>query len=178
MPRPPNPKCLACVQLSRPEAMRVHGPVDDGGDGCWNLKRCDRKRSHYRDRKENNAKQRQNYHAKKPALLSETGAESISIPVTAPPVGLLYLYRENRKDAHLHAIAVSVWQGNDKLAEVEPVHCMGMTNRQVNLYLKNVLQTLNERYEIMEFEPPRRMEPCECPLLDCPLKEAPCTVSN
>ena len=158
--------------------MRIHGPVEQGGDGCWSTQKCDRKRSHYRDRKENNAKQRQNYHTKKPAKSSAEEAESIYIPVAAPPVGLLYLYRENRKDAHLHAIAVSVWQGNDKLSEVEPVHCLGMTNRQVNLYLKTVLQSLNKRYGIREFEPPIRMEPIECPLAECPLKEAPCAVGS
>ena len=179
MPKPLNQKCLDCAfTLSRAEAKHLHGSTQHGGDACWVDNRCDSKRSTYRRRKEANARQRQRYQAGKPASSSATDVESISIPITSPPVGFLYLYRENRKDAHLHAIAVSVWQGNDKLAEVEPVHCLGMTNRQVNMYLKNVLQTLNDRYGITEFEPPRRMEPCECPLADCPLKEAPCSVNS
>jgi hypothetical protein len=177
MPRPLNRKCLECIDYSRQEAMRIHGLAEQGGDGCWHPKRCDRKRSHYRDRKENNAKQRQNYHEKKPVPLPET-EKSIYIPVSAPPVALLYLYREKRQDAHLHAISVSIWQGNAKLAEIEPVHCLGMTNRQVNQFLRTVLQTLGDRYGITEFEPPIRMEPRECPLPECPLKEAPCTVGS
>jgi hypothetical protein len=54
---------------------------------------------------------------------------------------------------------------------VEPVHCLGMTNRQVNLYLREVLNVLGDRYGITEFEPPIRMEPNECPMVACPLKE-------
>jgi hypothetical protein len=172
MPKSPNQKCLECAQsLSRSEAKQVHGPTDQGGDGCWVDNRCDSKRSHYRNRKENNAKQRGQYHAGKVANQAVEVKESIFIPVQAPPVALLYLYRANRKDAHLHAIAVSVWQGNEKLDEVEPVHCMGMTNRQVNLYLREVLNVLGDRYGITEFEPPIRMEPNECPMVECPLKE-------
>jgi hypothetical protein len=56
-------------------------------------------------------------------------SESIFVPVQAPPVALLYLFRENRQDAHLYAISEAVWYGNQMLAEVEPVHCLGMTNR-------------------------------------------------
>jgi hypothetical protein len=96
--------------------------------------------------------------------------DQIFVPVQAPPVALLYLFREDRQDAHLHAIAVAIWQGNRKLAEVQPVHCMGMTNRQVNEYLRNVLGVVGEKYGITEFEPPIRMEPMECPMQDCPLK--------
>ncbi len=97
-------------------------------------------------------------------------SEGIFVPVHAPPVALLYLFRENRQDAHLHAIAGAIWQGNLKLADVAPVHCMGMTNRQVNEYLRNVLGVVGDKYGITEFEPPIRMEPSECPMQDCPLK--------
>jgi hypothetical protein len=97
-------------------------------------------------------------------------SDRIFIPVKAPPVALLYLFRENRQDAHLHAISAAVWQGNQKLAEIEPVHCLGMTNRQVNEYLRNVLAVVGDRFGITEFEPPICMELMECPMQDCPLK--------
>lgn len=97
-------------------------------------------------------------------------SEAIFIPVQAPPVALLYLFREHRQDAHLHAISAAVWQGNQRLAEIAPVHCLGMTNRQVNQYLRNVLDVVGEKFGITEFEPPIRMEPMECPMQDCPLK--------
>jgi hypothetical protein len=96
--------------------------------------------------------------------------DRIFVPVQAPPVALLYLFREDRQDAHLHAISVAIWQGDHKLAVVEPVHCLGMTNRQVNEYLRNVLAVVGEKFGIGEFEPPIRMEPMECPMDECPLK--------
>jgi hypothetical protein len=119
---------------------------------------------------ENNAKQRGRYKVGKIKGQAVEMVPHIFIPVNAPPVALLYLFRENRQDAHLHAIAVAVWQGNQKLAEIEPVHCLGMTNRQVNEYLRNVLAVVGDRFRITEFEPPIRMEPMECPMSECPMK--------
>ncbi|UJB73259.1 hypothetical protein HRE53_31700 (plasmid) [Acaryochloris sp. 'Moss Beach'] len=168
MPQPPNPICLQCIDYSRMEAKRVHGPH---GDGCWKDNACDRKRNHYRHRKESNAKRRGEYADQKAKITPDKTTETFSIPVLAPPVALLYLYKEKPKDAHLHALAISVWQGSEKLAAVEAVHCMGMTNTQVNRYLKEVLKVLGERYGITEFEPPIRMEPTECEIAECPLKD-------
>lgn len=133
--------------------------------------RCDRKRNHYRHRKESNAKRRGEYASQKAITTPAETTETFSIPVQAPPVALLYLYKEKPKDAHLHALAVSVWRGSEKLAEIEAVHCMGMTNTQVNRYLKEVLRVLRERFGITEFEPPIRMEPSECEIAECPLKD-------
>jgi hypothetical protein len=127
-------------------------------------------RSHYRHRLENNAKQRTGYRAIRTAGQAVELSEPIFVPIQTPPVALLYLFREHRQDAHLHVIAAAVWQGNQKLAEITPVHCLGMTNRQVNVYLRNVLAVVGEKFGITEFEPPIRMEPMECPLSDCPLK--------
>ena len=178
MARPVQQKCLECSKLTQAQAIALHGSGTK--TGCWNARTCPRRRSHYRHRLENNAKQRGDYRALKAVgqAVEVGGEEKIFVPVQAPPVALLYLFRENRQDAHLHAIAVTVWQGNQKLAEVAPVHCLGMTNRQVNEYLRNVLTVVGEKFGITEFEPPIRMEPCECPLPECPLKEAPCAVGS
>lgn len=168
MARRIDPKCLKCINYSRAEAKRIHGPQ---GDGCWQDNTCDSKRSHYRHRKESNAKRKGEYAEQKATRTPAETAETLSIPVQAPPVALLYLYKEKPKDAHLHALAVSVWQGSKKLAEIEPIHCMGMTNTQVNRYLREVLKVLRERFGITEYEPPIRMEPSECEIADCPLKD-------
>lgn len=88
MPLPPNPKCLACIDYSRAEAKRVHGLQ---GDGCWKDNTCDRKRNHYRHRKEDNAKRRGEYAAQKATTTKFETSETLSIPVQAPPVALLYL---------------------------------------------------------------------------------------
>jgi hypothetical protein len=166
--KPVQQKCLDCSRLSAAEAIEKHGPGTK--TACWNAKTCPRRRSHYRHRLDNNAKQRGGYRAAKTAGQSVEVGEEIFVPVQAPPVALLYLFRENRQDAHLHAISVAVWQGNQKLAEVAPVHCLGMTNRGVNEYLRNVLRVVGDKFGITEFEPPIRMEPMECPLAECPLK--------
>jgi hypothetical protein len=165
MPRRIQPKCLACSRLSAIDAQQLHG---SDGDGCWNPKICPRRRSHYRNRAENNAKRRGQRASTK---ADSSPVATITVAVKLSPVALIYLYREPRKDAHLHAVAVTLWQGNQKLAEIQPIHCMGMTNRQVNQYLRDILQVLNQQYGITEFEPEIRMEPSECPLMPCPLKQ-------
>jgi hypothetical protein len=168
MARKINPLCLECSRLDQQDAIALHGPGTK--TGCWNARTCPRRRSHYRHRLENNAKQRGGYRALKTAGQAVEVSESIFVPVQAPPVALLYLFRENQQDAHLHAISAAIWQGNQKLADILPVHCLGMTNRQVNEYLRNVLDVMGEKFGITEFEPPIRMEPMECPMSDCPLK--------
>jgi hypothetical protein len=166
--RPLNSRCLACSGLDQQDAIALHQPGTQ--TGCWNPRTCPRRRSHYRHRLENNAKQRGGYRALKTTGQAVEVMDRIFVPVKAPPVALLYLFREDRQDAHLHAIAVAIWQGNQKLAEIEPVHCLGMTNRQVNEFLRNVLAVVGGKFGITEFEPPIRMEPMECPMEECPLK--------
>ena len=108
-----DPKCLKCIDYSRSEAKRIHGPQ---GDGCWQDNTCDSKRSHYRNRKENNANRRGVRADQKAEQTEVETTETLSIPVQAPPVALIYLYREKRQDAHLHAMAVSVWQGQREVS--------------------------------------------------------------
>jgi hypothetical protein len=67
-----------------------------------------RGQSHYRHRLENNAKQSRGDRGLKTAGQAVEVGESIFVPVQAPPVALLYLFRENRQDAHLHAISAAV----------------------------------------------------------------------
>ena len=169
MAKPIDPTCLACSALTQPAAIALHS---SGGEGreCWDETRCPRKRSHYRHRKKNNDKQRIQYHTQKVANQAVEVEPSIFVPLELPFVAYLYLYRGPRQDARLHAISVSIWQGNDLIDEVLPIHCAGLKNRQVNAYLQQVLAVLNQKYGIAKFEASIRLEPQECPLPDCPLK--------
>lgn len=167
MPRRINPKCLQCAQLSVSEARQVHGA---DGDGCWDEKVCHRRRSHYRNRRDINASRRSLYRQEVQQQRAESAPEAISIAIDLKPVAYLYLYRQKRQDAPLHAIAISVWQGNQRLLEVAPIHCAGMRNQQIQRYLMDVLSTLRDRYGITKFEPEIRLEPTECPIEICPLK--------
>lgn len=167
MPRRINPVCLACAQLDAEAAIALHGPK---GDDCWDSKRCPRKRSHYRHRRENNAKRRAERLVAQGSPV-DVGPERVSISLDLQPVAYLYLYREKRKDSPLHAIAISVWEGDKKVMEIEPIHCSGLRNRQIQAYLQKALNYLKTRYEIQKFESEVRLEPLECPITPCPLKE-------
>lgn len=134
MARAIDPKCVACARLDMDRVRQLHGA---SGDGCFDKQRCYRRRSHYRKRLDLNAKRRARYAA---ALGSaeEVGPELIEVGPPSEPVALVYLYREAPKDSHLHALSVAVWQGEEKVAQTEPIHCLGLTNRQVNRYLGTV----------------------------------------
>jgi len=165
MARPVNQKCWQCSQMSVAEARDLHGET---GDGCWNEQTCHRKRSHYRNRADNNQKRKGDYSSIKAER--ETAIRSNQPAPNAPSIALLYLYRDARKDAHLHALAIAVWRGNVKLEEIPATHCMGMTNGQVRQYLQTVLADLHQRYRIQTFEPEIRYDSCFCPIQPCPLK--------
>ncbi|WNZ27532.1 hypothetical protein HJG54_32170 [Leptolyngbya sp. NK1-12] len=166
MARPINPKCWECSLLDSKTAKALHGET---GDGCWDDRICHRRRSHYRNRADNNQKRKGQYISVK-ASHREALRDRDAVKPAAPPVALLYLYREPRRDAHLHALAITIWQGDQKLKEFPPTHCMGMTNSQVRQYLQTVLQDLNQTYGIKTFEPEIRYDPSFCPIEPCPLK--------
>lgn len=98
---------------------------------------------------------------------------TLAVEVETIPVAYLYLYREKRQDAPLHAIAASVWQGSEKTLEIEPIHCAGMRNQQVNQYLQKIQLQLDARFGIKKFESVLRLEPAECPIENCPLTSHP-----
>ncbi|MEM9007688.1 MAG: hypothetical protein AAGE59_29705 [Cyanobacteria bacterium P01_F01_bin.86] len=170
MPRKIDPKCLACARLSIAEARALHGPE---GDGCWQEQRCHRRRSHYRNRRDINAERRSVYRQVVEEKKVASAPATLTIPMPLNPVAYLYLYRQKRQDAPLHAIAVSVWQGDQRLLEVTPIHCAGLRNQQIQAYLVEVLGTLRQKYGITKFEPEVRLEPSECPVANCPLNNHP-----
>ncbi|MEM6839734.1 MAG: hypothetical protein AAF609_23220 [Cyanobacteria bacterium P01_C01_bin.120] len=167
MPRRIDPKCLDCAQLSVAQAREQHGPA---GDDCWTESRCHRKRSHYRNRRDNNASRRSQYQQVRQQQIAATAPETLEVSLNFKPVAYLYLYRQKRQDAPLHAIAVSVWQGDQQVLQVKPIHCAGMRNQQIQGYLTDVLKALKEQFGITKFEPEVRLEPTECPISPCPLK--------
>ncbi len=142
------------------------------GDNCWDENRCHRRRSHYRNRRDNNASRRSLYSQETQQKQEASAPERLTVPITHKPVAYLYLYRQKRQDAPLHAISISVWQGNQRVLEVDPIHCAGMRNQKIQTYLTDVIKTLRERYGITKFEPEIRLEPTECPIKNCPLRPA------
>jgi len=59
----------------------------------------------------------------------------------------------------------------EKVATFEPVHCLGLTSRQVAAYLQEVLQVFSHKYDvaIAKFSTQVELDPQQCPLMPCPL---------
>ena len=168
MPRRINKKCVACAQLSAADAQQLHRKK---GDGCWDEKRCPRRRSHYRHRQQLNEKRRLQYQQSSGVVPDGGGVETVSLPVAkgSMPYANLYIWREKRKDAPLHAIAASVFKDGVKVLEVSPIHCAGYRKRQLEKYVqKDVMSYLNARFGITFFADEIRLEPIECPIAGCP----------
>ena len=168
MPRRINKKCVACAQLSATEARQVHGTT---GDGCWHEKRCKRRRSHYRNRQVVNEKRRLAYREQAVAQVDARPVETVSLAVadTSMPYANLYIWREKRKDAPIHAIAASVFEGGSKVLEVAPIHCAGYRRGQLAKYVqKEVMGYLTARFGITCFAEEIRLEPVECKIAGCP----------
>ena len=126
MPRKVDKKCVECAGLTADDARQLHGQK---GDGCWNEKLCPRRRSHYRNRREINEQRRADYRQQQSSAIKPKAeqAETVSLAVAeeSVPYANLYIWREKRKDAPIHAIAASVFQNGSKVLEVAPIHCAG-----------------------------------------------------
>ncbi len=159
MARPSSEKCRLCSKLSITQAQERHGSE---ATGCWNDAHCHQRRSYYRSRELYNKSRR----------LKRQSPENIplEVPITPAPAAVLHLYRE-RVDAPLHAIGAELWMGQDKVAAIEPVHCLGLTSRQVATYLQEVLQVFSHKYEvaIAKFAAQVELDPSRCPIAPCPL---------
>ena len=169
MARPVPKKCVECALLRASQAQQLRGKK---GDGCWHQKRCPSKRSYYRNRQQLNEHRRLQYQQQVTDMASGEGqVETVSLPVaeTSVPYANLYIWREKRKDAPIHAIAMSVFQNNSKVLEVAPIHCAGYRKRQLEKYVqKDVMSYLNARFGITFFADEIRLEPIECPIAGCP----------
>ena len=152
MARRVSKKCVECAHLSAADAQQLHGGK---GDGCWNDKRCPSKRSYYRNRQRLNEQRRLQYQQQVSGAVSEEcQVETVSLPVAeaSVPYANLYIWRERRKDAPIHAIAASVFQDGAKVLEVAPIHCAGYRKRQLEKYVqKDVMSYLNARFGITFF---------------------------
>lgn len=174
MARAVTQKCVECAQLSAAKAKELHGK---SGDNCWVKKRCAPKRSRYRNRQKVNEKRRLEYQQKNSESVSEAAAvEKVELPVAgqSEPYACLYIWREKRKNAPIHAIAAAVFQNGSKVLEVEPIHCAEYRKRQIDHYVREeIMGYFQARYGITFFAEEIRLEPIECPIPGCPYKAVP-----
>jgi hypothetical protein len=166
MSRPDSEKCRLCSKLSTADAQDRHG---EKGDGCWEDQRCHNRRSYYRHRGARNYNRKQKRRGEQ--VIAESGSTVIlDIPVPAVPAAVIHWYRET-KDAPLHAIGAELWMGNDRVAKIEPVHCLGLTELQVKTLLLRILDGFSQHVgvKIERFRSSVELHPQNCPIRPCPL---------
>jgi len=102
--------------------------------------------------------------------------QSNEVREVAPPpsplalAAVLVLYRQHC-DTPVHAVAAEVWQGNQKVAAIPPVHCMGMRADKVTTYIKDLLASLNQEFSVVRFEDVVKELPVhQCPIAHCPFQ--------
>lgn len=147
--------------LSAQQAKTLHGVE---GDGCWNPAVCYSRRSYARNRNRiNQARSRKRKEGQLDAIAVEFE------PLTSIVFATLVVYRAAGVDTPVHAIAAEIWQGQEKIAIVPPVHCAGLVPSQVHQYVSKLLGVLEERYGIRKFASQVRLDPHLCSVRPCPL---------
>jgi hypothetical protein len=117
-------------------------------------------------------KSRQSKGTRKPKRVAP-GEKVLEVEGPPPPLttaAILVLYRQSSQTP-VHAVGAEVWQGDGKIAEVKPVHCMGMRADKVADYIKQLLASLNQQYGVTKFEDVVKEVPVHhCPIEPCPLR--------
>lgn len=132
----------------------------------WKLEQSQYRRWDDKSRKQRNVRK---------LNLSVTNSTSEIIEVEQPlppmtPAAILVLYRQS-SNTPVHAVAAEVWKGSQKIAEVKPVHCMGMRADKVADYIKQLLTSLNQQFAVTKFEDVvKEVSVQHCPIIPCPLK--------
>lgn len=167
-------KCRKCAALDILQVHQLHGsPRTDPKnfqpdpnlerDGCYDPKVCPSKRSYLRN------PERQ--HQKRSRKRREEALEQLRIEVDEPyaevTFAVLIVYRDAGIEAPIHAIAGSVWQGSAQIAEIAPIHCVGMVPAGVHAYIQKMLKVLHEQYGIRKFASLERFDPQCCPIRPC-----------
>lgn len=105
--------------------------------------------------------------------VSQTNLPSLAVELPAPispTAAILVLYRQSAI-APVHAVAAEVWQGNQRIAQIAAVHCLGMRADKVTDYIKQLLQSLQQQFGISRFEDVVKEVPVhQCPIEPCPLR--------
>lgn len=175
MPRPSQEKCRLCSKLSAVQAQERHGAE---GDGCWDSNRCHDRRSYYRHRSIKNYNRKARRQTEQEQGLQQTEGDggspsrvtTIKIPAPAIPAAIAYWYRET-KNSPLHALGAELWIGNDRVAKIEPVHCLGLTEIQIKTLLLRILEGFSQHCgsKVERFRSSVELNPLNCPIRPCML---------
>lgn len=152
MAQPISEKCRQCSKLDVQDAQQK---------SCWEGQRCHVRRSRYRHRFKRNLDRKQQRQI-------EQGI--IQAPALDMIAAVVHFYRETKESA-LHAYAVEFWQGNERLERVKPVHCLGISEKQLMTQLLQILDRFNQKHktDLKRFISSIELHPSTCPLRPCPL---------
>ncbi len=167
MARPVNQKCLECAGLSPELARTLHGVE---GDGCWNDKRCHNRRSFYRQR------------SVRLDLSRRNRATSLGVELPSRAAAYLYLFGSQRsrlapgqavsKRRSPHSLMAELYVDGVRIWGTEPVHCAGLTSRQLDRYVRDILETFSDAAgeELTEFARVFERDEADCPIAPCPAR--------
>ena len=173
MSRPDQEKCRLCSKLSAAEANLRHGTQ---GNRCWDEVRCHNRRSYYRHRGVRNYNRKQQRRAIGVETMTSVPTSSkfhtitLEIPTPAIPAAIAHWYRET-KDSPLHALGAELWIGNDRVAKIAPVHCLGLTQMQIKTLLLRILDCFSEHcgIKVERFRSLVELHPLNCSIRPCPM---------
>ncbi len=135
-------KCLTCAELSVENAITEHGQE---GDGCWDISRCHKRRSHYRKRSDRNSKRQVAYKISKSNKAGTT--EEIELSASQIASIVLVIYKDEfTKESPIHAIGAELWIGTEEIAHMKPVSCLGMRGDQVTALMPQVLTSFSKDF--------------------------------
>jgi hypothetical protein len=185
MPKKVAHNCFQCSKLSHDEAQTK---------SCWDADRCPNRR-HYQRNKERISQQRRSLktqalrfsygdatrsdHAEQPTTTAIASGATIAIDHPIGTAASIIFYRE-RQDAPVHAIAAEVWQGNKKVLNVKPMHCLGLSPSQVVGMMAEILQacSIELEVELSKFASKVELHPSLCPIRPCPLCDRNSNINN
>jgi hypothetical protein len=164
LPKAQSEKCRLCSKLAIAQVLDRHGP---NGTNCWVGEPCHKRRSYYRNRDRYNANKRQQYRVV--AVTAEVDDDKGTVLTVLPaivPAAVLYLYRA-RVDDPLHAIRAELWLGQSRIAQIQPVHTMGLMPAQIKAFLKDILTAFSGQVPgggVTQFEVQKELSPDCCPI--------------
>jgi hypothetical protein len=167
MPKAASEKCRLCSKLAIAQVLDRHGP---SGTNCWVGEPCHKRKSCYRNRDRYNANKRQQYRGVAVEAEVDDGKGTV---LTVLPAAVLYLYRA-RVDDPLHVIGAELWLGQSRIAQIQPVHTIGLMPAQIKAFLKDILTAFSDQVPgggVTQFEVQKELSPDCCPIRPCPLHQ-------
>ncbi len=168
MPKKVAHNCFQCSKLSHDEAQIK---------SCWDADRCPNRR-HYQRNKERISQQRRSIktqaklpdHAEPSTITAIASGATIAIDHPIGTAASIIFYRE-RQDAPVHAIAAEIWQGNRKVLNVKPMHCLGLSPNQVVGIMAEILKacSIELEVELSKFASKVELHSSFCPVRPCPI---------